>query len=139
MGRIEEALGQADAAAELAHKLDELVVRVGDRGAPDGRAVEEVKPDRFRAGCVDVDHIAPFEVGLQPTKAEKEVEDGSVKGGLLFGGWRGDAAAYQVMGMPFEHLVDELGAQGLFVWSGEPPLPAALALGLAVGERLGRL
>jgi hypothetical protein len=139
MGGIEQALGQADAPPELAYELDQLVVGVGDRCASDGAAVEEIQPYRLRAGRVHVDDVATFEVGLQATEAEEQIEDGPMQGRLLFGGGRRDAAAYQVVGVTFEHLVDEFGPERLLIRSRESRLPASLALALPVGQRLRRL
>src|ERR1700738_2943411 len=115
MGRVEEALGEADSPAELADKLDELVVGVGHRGAAYGRAVEEIEPYRFGSGGVQVDHVGPFEMGLGANESEQGIEGGLVESGFLLCVGRGDSAAYQVVGVAFEGVVDELGAKGFFV------------------------
>jgi hypothetical protein len=135
MGRVEEAFGEADAPDEL----DELVVGVGDRGASYGGAVEQVEPDRFRTGRVQVDHVGPLEVGLEATESEEQVEGGLLEGRFLFGVRRRDASANQVVGVAFQSVVDEFGAKGLLVGTSEPGLVLPFPVGLCVGKGTGHL
>ena len=93
----------------------------------------------MRTCGVNVDDVAPFEVGLKAAESEQQIEGRLVQGVLFVGVGGSYAATDQVVGVALQRVVDELGAKRLFVRAGQPRLVLALAVGLSVGERSGDL
>jgi hypothetical protein len=75
MGGIKQPLGQADPPTQLANKLDQLLVGVGDGRAANGGAVEQIEPHPLGAGRVHVDDVGALEVRLEPAETKQQVKD----------------------------------------------------------------